>query len=68
VIENEEDVMNNKASKNKKLVRLRPKCKSITHQSATGKLCALNPKNLAAKEKVYEKAKLREGKCNTCTV
>jgi hypothetical protein len=30
-------------------------CKSSTHQCKTNILCAMNPKNLASKEKVYEK-------------
>jgi hypothetical protein len=43
---------------NNKLVACCSLCKSATHPRRTSKLCALNPNNLAAKEKVYEIAKL----------
>jgi hypothetical protein len=42
-------------------------CKSETDRRRTSKLCAMNPKKLAAKEKVCE-TKLRQGKCDTSTV
>jgi hypothetical protein len=42
-----------------------PKYKSVTHQCSTSKLCAMNSKNLAEKEKVYDNAKLHKGKCDT---
>jgi hypothetical protein len=39
-----------------------PHCKSVTHLRRTNKLCVMNPKNIAAKQKMDENTKLREGK------
>jgi hypothetical protein len=52
------------AVNNKQVIRC-SHCKSDTHQRRNRKLCAINPKNIAAKENVYENAKSHEGKCDT---
>jgi hypothetical protein len=39
---------------NKQVVRC-SHCKSETHQCRRSELCAMNPKNLATKENIYEK-------------